>query len=81
MLCEPGPVDWPEGQAQSSSIYQECLYYLHSYGTHLALVSFHMRRDCMREAVQYLLSKVRIWLWDHGQKLMDAQSRNVLESS
>lgn len=53
-------MDWPEGgQGQGSSLYQESLYYLSSYGTHLALVSFLMRHDNMKDALQHLLSKVR----------------------
>uniref|UniRef100_A0A8D0CMK2 Zinc finger FYVE domain-containing protein 26 n=1 Tax=Sander lucioperca TaxID=283035 RepID=A0A8D0CMK2_SANLU len=57
LLCEAGPVDRPEGQTQSSSLHQECLYYLNTYGTHLALISFYMRHDCMTEALTYLLDK------------------------
>ncbi|KAM6961382.1 zinc finger FYVE domain-containing protein 26-like isoform 4-T4 [Aplochiton taeniatus] len=57
VLCEPGPVDWPEAQGQNSSLHQESLYYLKSYGTHLALISFYMRHDCMKEALTHLLSK------------------------
>ncbi|XP_034713924.1 zinc finger FYVE domain-containing protein 26 isoform X1 [Etheostoma cragini] len=56
-LCEAGPVDRPEGQTQSNSLHQECLYYLNTYGTHLALISFYMRHDCMTEALTYLLNK------------------------
>ncbi|XP_049452933.1 zinc finger FYVE domain-containing protein 26 isoform X2 [Epinephelus fuscoguttatus] len=56
-LCEAGPVDRPEGQTQSSNLHQECLYYLNTYGTHLALISFYMRHDCMTEALTYLLNK------------------------
>lgn len=52
-------VDRPEGQSLSRSLQEECLYYLSTYGTHLALVSFHMRHDCMAEALTYLLSRVR----------------------
>ncbi|XP_061650672.1 zinc finger FYVE domain-containing protein 26 isoform X1 [Phyllopteryx taeniolatus] len=37
--------------------HEECLYYLNAYGTHLALVSFHMRHDAMAEALSYLLNK------------------------
>ncbi|CAB1335667.1 unnamed protein product, partial [Coregonus sp. 'balchen'] len=40
-----------------SNLYQESLYYLSSYGTHLALVSFLMRHDNMKDALQHLLSK------------------------
>ena len=54
------PVDRPEGQSLNSHLQQECLYYLNTYGTHLALVSFYMRHDCMSEALTYLLSRVRI---------------------
>lgn len=53
------PVDQPEGQTPGSNLQQECLYYLNAYGTHLALISFYMRHDCMTEALTYLLSKVR----------------------
>lgn len=53
-------VDRLEGQSLSSNLQQECLYYLNTYGTHLALISFYMRHDCMTEALTYLLSRVRI---------------------
>lgn len=56
-LCESGPVERPDAQTQSSSLHQECLYYLNTYGTHLALISFYMRHDCMSEALTYLLNK------------------------
>ncbi|XP_037652726.1 zinc finger FYVE domain-containing protein 26 isoform X1 [Sebastes umbrosus] len=56
-LCEAGPVDRPEGQTQSSNLHQECLYYLNTYGTHMALISFYMRHDCVTEALTYLLNK------------------------
>lgn len=58
-LCEAGPAERPDAQTQSSDFHQECLYYLNTYGTHLALISFYMRRDCMPEALTYLLNKVR----------------------
>lgn len=47
-----------EGKIQHNSYYQECLFYLHSYGTNLAIISFYMRHDCMREALLHLLNKV-----------------------
>ncbi|XP_075964862.1 zinc finger FYVE domain-containing protein 26 isoform X1 [Anarhichas minor] len=56
-LCEAGPVDRPEGPTQRSNLHQECLYYLNTYGTHMALISFYMRHDCMTEALTYLLNK------------------------
>ncbi|KAM3871059.1 zinc finger FYVE domain-containing protein 26 [Diretmus argenteus] len=59
-LGEPGPADRPDrpdGRAQSSVLHQECLYYLNTHGTHLALVNFYMRHDCMMEALTYLLNK------------------------
>uniref|UniRef100_UPI0037E9B0ED zinc finger FYVE domain-containing protein 26 n=1 Tax=Semicossyphus pulcher TaxID=241346 RepID=UPI0037E9B0ED len=56
-LCEAGPLDRPEAPPQSSSLHQEFLYYLNTYGTHLALISFYMRKDCMTEALTYLLNK------------------------
>ncbi|KAL7992348.1 hypothetical protein Chor_016604 [Crotalus horridus] len=47
----------PEGKMQHNSYYQECLFYLHNYGTNLAIISFYMRHDCMREALLHLLNK------------------------
>lgn len=58
-LSEAGPVDRPEGQTLRSSLHQECLYYLNTYGTHMALICFYMRHDCTTEALTYLLNKVR----------------------
>ncbi|XP_075281763.1 zinc finger FYVE domain-containing protein 26 isoform X2 [Opisthocomus hoazin] len=46
-----------EGKIQHNSYYQECLFYLHNYGTNLAIISFYMRHDCMREALLHLLNK------------------------
>ncbi|PKU42474.1 zinc finger fyve domain-containing protein 26 [Limosa lapponica baueri] len=46
-----------EGKMQHNSYYQECLFYLHSFGTNLAIISFYMRHDCMREALLHLLNK------------------------
>ncbi|XP_026194977.1 zinc finger FYVE domain-containing protein 26 isoform X2 [Anabas testudineus] len=56
-LSDIGPVERPEGQTQNSSLHQESLYYLNTYGTHLALISYYMRHDCMTEALTYLLNK------------------------
>ncbi|KAM4663559.1 zinc finger FYVE domain-containing protein 26 [Discoglossus pictus] len=47
----------PEGKIQNNSYYQECLYYLHTYGTHLGIIQFYMRHDLMREALLHLLNK------------------------
>ncbi|XP_066550908.1 zinc finger FYVE domain-containing protein 26 isoform X2 [Amia ocellicauda] len=57
VLTETVMLDKSEGRIQHSSCYQECLYYLHSYGTNLAIISFYMRHDCMREALLHLLNK------------------------
>uniref|UniRef100_A0A8C3F059 Zinc finger FYVE domain-containing protein 26 n=1 Tax=Corvus moneduloides TaxID=1196302 RepID=A0A8C3F059_CORMO len=46
-----------EGKIQHNSYYQECLFYLHSYSTNLAIINFYMRHDCMREALLHLLNK------------------------
>ncbi|KAM3595590.1 uncharacterized protein V6R79_025751 [Siganus canaliculatus] len=56
-LRDGGPVDRPETHTPGSSLHQECLYYLNSYGTHLALISFYMRHDCVTEALTHLLNK------------------------
>ncbi|KAG7510729.1 zinc finger FYVE domain-containing protein 26 [Solea senegalensis] len=50
-------VEKPEAQTQRGDLNQECLYYLNTYGTHLALIGFYMRHDCMTEAVTYLLNR------------------------
>lgn len=63
-LNDAGPGERPEGQTQGGSLHQECLYYLNTYGTHLALISFYIRHDCMTEALTYLLNKVRLRLLD-----------------
>ncbi|XP_053130387.1 zinc finger FYVE domain-containing protein 26 isoform X2 [Hemicordylus capensis] len=47
----------PEGKIQHNSYYQECLFYLHNYGTNLAIISFFMRHGCLREALLHLLNK------------------------
>lgn len=59
-VLQESPLDRPEGQSLSSDLQQECLYYLNTYGTHLALISFYMRHDCMTEALTYLLKRVRV---------------------
>ncbi|XP_043930003.1 zinc finger FYVE domain-containing protein 26 [Protopterus annectens] len=46
-----------EGKIQKNVYYQECLYYLHTFGTNLAIIGFYMRHDCMREALVHLLNK------------------------
>ncbi|OCT68853.1 hypothetical protein XELAEV_18040158mg [Xenopus laevis] len=46
-----------EEKHQHNKYYQECLHYLHTYGTHLAIIQFYMRRDRMREALLHLLNK------------------------
>ncbi|KAK1893832.1 Zinc finger FYVE domain containing protein 26 [Dissostichus eleginoides] len=51
-----GPSDRSEAPLQGVR-QQECLFYLNTFGTHLALVSFYMRHDCMPEALTYLLNK------------------------
>ncbi|KAJ3613738.1 hypothetical protein NHX12_019984 [Muraenolepis orangiensis] len=38
-------------------LHQEALHYLTSYGTHLALVCFYVRHDCVKDALAHLLSK------------------------
>ncbi|XP_055017123.1 zinc finger FYVE domain-containing protein 26 isoform X2 [Boleophthalmus pectinirostris] len=56
-LSESGPIERSDGQKRSSSFHQESLFYLNTYGTHLALISFYMRHDCLLEALKYLLNK------------------------
>ncbi|KAM5130049.1 zinc finger FYVE domain-containing protein 26 [Mantella aurantiaca] len=47
----------PEGKIQNNMYYQECLYYLHLYGTNLGIIQFYMRHDLMRDALLHLLNK------------------------
>uniref|UniRef100_A0A3B3ZBL6 Zinc finger FYVE domain-containing protein 26 n=1 Tax=Periophthalmus magnuspinnatus TaxID=409849 RepID=A0A3B3ZBL6_9GOBI len=56
-LSESGPIERSDGQKRNSSFHQECLFYLNTYGTHLALISFYMRHDCLLEALKHLLNK------------------------
>ncbi|XP_067895528.1 zinc finger FYVE domain-containing protein 26 isoform X2 [Heterodontus francisci] len=46
-----------DGKIKQQFFYQECLFYLQTYGTNLAIISFYMRHNCMREALQHLLDK------------------------
>ena len=48
----------PEGKILNNTYYQECLFYLHSYSTHLAIISFYVRHSCLREALLHLLHTV-----------------------
>ncbi|KAM6201009.1 zinc finger FYVE domain-containing protein 26 isoform 2-T2 [Rhynchocyon petersi] len=47
----------PEGKTLHNTYYQECLFYLHNYSTNLAIISFYMRHNCLREALLHLLNK------------------------
>ncbi|XP_073493543.1 zinc finger FYVE domain-containing protein 26 isoform X2 [Phyllobates terribilis] len=47
----------PEGKVQNNTYYRECLYYLHTYGTHLGIIQFYMRHELMRDALLHLLNK------------------------
>uniref|UniRef100_UPI00398EBA34 zinc finger FYVE domain-containing protein 26 isoform X2 n=1 Tax=Pristiophorus japonicus TaxID=55135 RepID=UPI00398EBA34 len=46
-----------DGKIKQQAFYQECLFYLQIYGTNLAIISFYMRHNCTREALQHLLDK------------------------
>lgn len=59
-LADPGLQDRSNGQSQQNCYYEECLYYLHHYGTHLAIVSFYMRHGDMKGALLHLRSKVNL---------------------
>lgn len=58
-LRDSSPAERAEGPKPSGPLHQECLYYLNTYGTHLALISFYMRHDRMTDALTYLLNKAR----------------------
>lgn len=57
VLSDSGPIERSDGQMRNSSLHQESLFYLNTYGTHLALISFYMRHDCLLEALKHLLNK------------------------
>lgn len=59
-LSDAGPAERLEGQTQNSQLHQECLDYLNTYGTHLSLISFYVRHDCLTDALTYLINKVKI---------------------
>ncbi|KAG7334503.1 hypothetical protein KOW79_002910 [Hemibagrus wyckioides] len=56
-LRDPAPVDRTESRGQRCGHHQECVYYLMAYGTHLSVISFYQRHDCLKDALAYLLSK------------------------
>nr|XP_057912961.1 zinc finger FYVE domain-containing protein 26 isoform X2 [Doryrhamphus excisus] len=56
-LNDNGPAEKADSRSQRSVLHEECLYYLNTYGTLLALVSFYMRHDSMTEALSLLLNK------------------------
>ncbi|XP_031211415.1 zinc finger FYVE domain-containing protein 26 isoform X4 [Mastomys coucha] len=47
----------PDGKIMNNTYYQECLFYLHNYSTNLAIISFYMRHNCLREALLHLFNK------------------------
>ncbi|XP_069773187.1 LOW QUALITY PROTEIN: zinc finger FYVE domain-containing protein 26 [Narcine bancroftii] len=46
-----------DGKVKQHPFYGECLFYLQTYGTNLAIINFYMRHNCTREALQHLLNK------------------------
>ncbi|KAL0178188.1 hypothetical protein M9458_027082, partial [Cirrhinus mrigala] len=56
-LSDSAPLDGAESRVQRCSYYQECLFYLLTYGTHLSLISFYLRHDCLRDALTHLQNK------------------------
>ncbi len=57
-LSDSAPLDGAEGRVQRCSYYPECLFYLLTYGTHLNLISFYLRHDCLRDALTHIQNKV-----------------------
>jgi len=39
-------------------VIQECLFYLHSYGTHVNMVMFYRQHKLLSKAVHYILDQV-----------------------
>lgn len=57
-LSDSAPLDGAECRVQRSGYYQECLFYLLTYGTHLSLISFYLRHDSLRDALTHVQNKV-----------------------
>ena len=38
-------------------VMQECLFYLHNYGTHVAIVTFYRQHKLLPKAVHYILNQ------------------------
>ena len=49
-----------EESSLDGSQMQECLFYLKTYGSHLALVNFYCKHGLLVNAIHYLLEKVII---------------------
>ncbi|XP_016388523.1 zinc finger FYVE domain-containing protein 26-like isoform X1 [Sinocyclocheilus rhinocerous] len=56
-LSDSAPLDGAESRVQQCGYFQECLFYLLTYGTHLSLISFYLRHDCLRDALTHLHKK------------------------
>ncbi|XP_048061313.1 zinc finger FYVE domain-containing protein 26 isoform X2 [Megalobrama amblycephala] len=56
-LSDSAPLDATESRVQRSGYYQECLFYLLTYGTHLSLISFYLRHDCLKDALTHVQTK------------------------
>ncbi|XP_055026367.2 zinc finger FYVE domain-containing protein 26 isoform X2 [Misgurnus anguillicaudatus] len=56
-LSDSAPLDGAESKVQRSGYYQECLSYLLNYGTHLSLISFYLRHDCLKDALTHIQNK------------------------
>lgn len=57
-LSDSAPPEGTESKVQRCSFHQECLFYLVTYGTHLSLISFYLRHDCLKDALTHLQNKV-----------------------
>lgn len=56
-LSDSAPLDGAESKVQRSGYYQESLFYLLNYGTHLSLISFYLRHDCLKDALTHIQNK------------------------
>nr|AHH02828.1 zinc finger FYVE domain-containing protein 26 [Danio rerio] len=56
-LSDSAPPEGTESKVQRCNFHQECLFYLFTYGTHLSLISFYLRHDCLKDALTYLQNK------------------------
>ena len=57
-VCMAPPQRWSEGSDLDAYRFNECTYYLRTYGTPGSLVAFFVRHNCWMDACSYILENV-----------------------